>query len=49
MINKLYDNCFTTELSTKVLEVREDTASSGMPARIPSFIKKAAEWPVISV
>lgn len=24
MINKLYDNCFTTELSTKVLEVRED-------------------------
>lgn len=24
MINKLYDNCFTTELSTKVLEVREE-------------------------
>ena len=24
MINKLYDNCFTTELNTKVIEVRED-------------------------
>lgn len=24
MINKLYDNCFKTELSTKVLEVREE-------------------------
>lgn len=40
MINKLYDNCFTTELSTKVLEVREDNGQFWHACKDTIFYKE---------
>lgn len=40
MINKLYDNCFTTELSTKVVEVREENGQYWYACKDTIFYKE---------